>query len=41
MLPNYDKEFFQLALGFPSPWEVQSVELNKAKESVHIYISYN
>lgn len=41
MLPNYDKEFFQLALGFPAPWKVDSVELKSQEASVHIYISYD
>lgn len=41
MLPNHDNEFFQLALGFPSPWKVSSVELDQDKECVHIYICYD
>lgn len=41
MLPDRDKEFFQLALGFPYPWKVNSVELDKATASVHIYLLYD
>lgn len=40
MLPNHDKKFFQLALGFPFPWEVSSVELNGEEGAVHIYMTY-
>jgi len=41
MLAEHNKGFFESALGFPSPWKVDSVELDESSDSVHIYMKYD